>query len=232
MKIDILSLFPHMFEGFLEESIIKRAIENGHIEINVINFRDYTPLNNGQVDDTIYGGGPGMLLRCEPIFECLDKIKTEESKVFIMAPEGQIFDQKRAKELSKLKHIILICGHYEGFDERIKSLADGLISLGDFVLTGGEIPAMAITDAITRLLPGVINEESLESEAFEDKLLDYPSYTKPREYRGLKVPDVLLSGDHAKIMAWRDEMRKTITKEKRPDLMEWFYELLCIIKNR
>ncbi len=220
MKIDILSLFPHMFEGFLEESIIKRAIENGHIEINVINFRDYTPLNNGQVDDTIYGGGPGMLLRCEPIFECLDKIKTEESKVFIMAPEGQIFDQKRAKELSKLKHIILICGHYEGFDERIKSLADGLISLGDFVLTGGEIPAMAITDAITRLLPGVINEESLESEAFEDKLLDYPSYTKPREYRGLKVPDVLLSGDHAKIMAWRDEMRKTITKEKRPDLME------------
>lgn len=215
MKIDILSLFPHMFEGFLEESIIKRAIENGHIEINVINFRDYTPLNNGQVDDTIYGGGPGMLLRCEPIFECLDKIKTEESKVFIMAPEGQIFDQKRAKELSKLKHIILICGHYEGFDERIKSLADGLISLGDFVLTGGEIPAMAITDAITRLLPGVINEESLESEAFEDKLLDYPSYTKPREYRGLKVPDVLLSGDHAKIMAWRDEMRKTITKVLR-----------------
>ncbi len=220
MKIDILSLFPHMFEGFLEESIIKRAIENGHIKINVINFRDYTPLNNGQVDDTIYGGGPGMLLRCEPIFECLDKIKTEESKVFIMAPEGHIFDQKKAKELSRLKHIILICGHYEGFDERIKSLADGLISLGDFVLTGGEIPAMAITDAITRLLPGVINEESLESEAFEDKLLDYPSYTKPREYRGLKVPDVLLSGDHAKIMAWRDEMRKTITKEKRPDLME------------
>lgn len=220
MKIDILSLFPHMFEGFLEESIIKRAIENGHIEINVINFRDYTPLNNGQVDDTIYGGGPGMLLRCEPIFECLDKIKTEESKVFIMAPEGHIFDQKKAKELSKLKHIILICGHYEGFDERIKSLADGLISLGDFVLTGGEIPAMAITDAVTRLLPGVINEESLESEAFEDKLLDYPSYTKPREYRGLKVPDVLLSGDHAKIMAWRDEMRKTLTKEKRPDLME------------
>lgn len=220
MKIDILSLFPHMFEGFLEESIIKRAIENGHIEINVINFRDYTPLNNGQVDDTIYGGGPGMLLRCEPIFECLDKIKTEESKVFIMAPEGHIFDQKKAKELSRLKHIILICGHYEGFDERIKSLADGLISLGDFVLTGGEIPAMAITDAVTRLLPGVINEESLESEAFEDKLLDYPSYTKPREYRGLKVPDVLLSGDHAKIMAWRDEMRKTLTKEKRPDLME------------
>lgn len=220
MKIDILSLFPHIFEGFLEESIIKRAVENGHVEINIINFRDYTPLNNGQVDDTIYGGGPGMLLRCEPIFECLDKIKTEESKVFIMAPEGHIFDQKKARELSNFKHIILICGHYEGFDERIKSLADGLISLGDFVLTGGEIPAMAITDAITRLLPGVINEESLESEAFEDKLLDYPSYTKPREYRGLKVPDVLLSGDHAKIMAWRDEMRKTITKEKRPDLME------------
>lgn len=220
MKIDILTLFPHIFDGFLSESIIKRAIENGLVDINIVNFRDYTPLNNGQVDDSIYGGGPGMLIRCEPIFECLDKIRKPESKVFIMTPEGEIFDQKRAREIANYRHIILICGHYEGFDERIKTLADGLISLGDFILTGGEVPAMAVAEAVSRLIPGVINKESLESESFDEGLLDYPSYTKPAEYRGLKVPDILLSGDHAKIEAWRKEMRIKTTKEKRPDLME------------
>lgn len=225
MKIDILSLFPNMFDCVLNESIIKRAIEKGLVDINVINFRDYTPLNNGQVDDTIYGGGPGMLLRCEPIFECIDAIRTPESKIIIMSPDGVKFNQACAKRYKDYKHLIIICGHYEGFDERIKTLADEVVSMGDFVLTGGEIPAMAIVDATIRLIPGVINNESLYSETFEDNLLDYPSYTKPSEYRGMKVPDVLLSGDHAKIDAWREDQRKIRTKEKRPDLMEWSYEV-------
>lgn len=220
MKIDILSLFPNMFDGFLNESIIKRAIDKGIVEINIINFRDYSKLNNNQVDDTIYGGGPGMLLRCEPIFDCIDDIKTKDSKIAIMTPDGEVFTQNTAKKFSNFKHLILICGHYEGFDERIKTLADFEISMGDFILTGGEIPAMCITDAVVRLLKGAINSSSLESETFEDGLLDYPSYTKPQEYRGMKVPEVLISGDHAKIAAWREEMRKTKTKEKRPDLME------------
>lgn len=220
MKIDILTLFPNMFDGILNESIIKRAIDKGLVEINIVNFRDYTPLNNGQVDDTIYGGGPGMLLRCEPIFECIDAIKTEDSKIVIMSPEGKTFDQACARKYSSFKHLIIICGHYEGFDERIKTLADEIISMGDFILTGGEIPSMAIIDSVIRLIPGVINDESLSSETFEDGLLDYPSYTKPSVYRGMSVPDVLLSGDHAKINAWREEMRRKNTKEKRPDLME------------
>lgn len=220
MKVTILSLFPNMFDGFLSESIIKRAREKGLIEIELVNFRDYTPLKNGQVDDSIYGGGPGMLLRCEPIFECLDKIRTPESKVIMLTPDGETFDQTHAKEYSKYGHLILLCGHYEGFDERIKTIVDEQISIGDFILTGGEVPAMVIIDAVSRLIPGVINECSLDSETFEDGLLDYPSYTKPAEYRGLKVPDILLSGDHAKIDAWRETERIKKTQEKRPDLME------------
>lgn len=220
MKITVLTLFPGMFEGFLTESIIKRAREKGIVDIELVNFRDYTPLKNGQVDDSIYGGGPGMLLRCEPIFECLDKVRTSESKVIMLTPDGRTFDQRCAKDFKEYKHIILLCGHYEGFDERIKSVVDEQISIGDFILTGGEVPAMAIIDAVTRLLPGAITGESLDSETFEDDLLDYPSYTKPSEYRGMKVPDVLLSGDHAKIAAWREEMRIEKTREKRPDLLE------------
>lgn len=220
MKITILTLFPGMFDGFLNESIIKRAREKGIIDIELVNFRDYTPLKNGQVDDSIYGGGPGMLLRCEPIFECLDAVKTPESHVVMLTPDGRTFDQKCAREFSGIEHLILLCGHYEGFDERIKTIVDEQISIGDYVLTGGEIPAMAIVDAVSRLIPGVINEDSLASETFEDGLLDYPSYTKPSEYRGMAVPEVLISGDHAKIDAWREEMRREKTKEKRPDLME------------
>ncbi len=220
MKIDILTLFPEMIEGFINNSILKRAKEEKKVEINLINFRDYTPLKNGQVDDTIYGGGPGMLLRCEPIFECLDKIKTDKSYVIILTPEGKTYNQKIAKELAGVEHLIIICGHYEGFDERILSLADLEISLGDFILTGGEGAAMCIVDSITRLLPGVINDNSLESESFNNDLLDYPVYTKPAEYRGLKVPEVLLSGDHAKIDAYRREMQMKKTEEKRPDLLK------------
>ncbi len=220
MRIDILTLFPGMFDGFLNESIIKRALEKGMVEINLVNFREYSKLNNKQVDDTIYGGGPGMLLRCEPIFDCIDDIKTSEAKVVMLTPDGEPFCQDKAREWKELKHIILLCGHYEGFDERIKSIVDYEISMGDFVLTGGEVPAMAIVDAVTRLLPGVINGDSLESETFEDGLLDYPCYTKPAEFRGMKVPEVLLSGDHAKIDAWRKNARVEKTKAKRPDLLD------------
>lgn len=220
MRIDILTLFPSMFDGFLNESIIKRAREKGLVDIRIINFRDYSKLNNHQVDDTIYGGGPGMLLRCEPIFDCIDDIRTEESKIIILTPDGEQFKQSTARAFKDFKHIILICGHYEGFDERIKVLADYQISIGDFILTGGEIPAMAITDALTRLIPGVINDESLSSETFEDGLLDYPSYTKPAEYRGMKVPDVLLSGDHAKVDEWRKQARLDKTSTLRPDLLK------------
>ena len=220
MRIDILTLFPNMFAGFLTESIIKRAINDKAVEVNIINFRDYSHLNNKQVDDTIYGGGAGMLLRCEPIFECIDAIKSPEAKIVLLTPDGSPYKQETAKEFAKIKHLILICGHYEGFDERIRTLADYEISIGDYVLTGGEVPAMAICDSIIRLLPGVINKESLESESFEEALLDYPMYTKPQEYRGMKVPDILLSGDHAKIDAWRKSEREKKTKTKRPDIME------------
>ena len=220
MKIDVLTLFPEMFTNILNESIIKRAIEKKLVEINIINFRDYSPLNNQQVDDTPYGGGAGMVLRCEPIFNAIEDIKTPSSKVILLTPEGKTYNQQKAKSLALEKHLIIICGHYEGFDERIKTLVDEEISIGDFILTGGEIPAMLIVDSITRLIDGVITKESLESESFNDNLLDYPTYTKPAEYKGLKVPDVLLSGDHAKIKEYREKERLKKTQEKRPDLLK------------
>ena len=216
MKITILSLFPNMFDGFLTESIIKRAIQNGKVEVKIINFRDYSVYNNKQVDDTPYGGGAGMVLMCDPIFRCLDEIRTPKSHIIILSPEGSIYNEKKARELSKYEDIILICGHYEGFDERIKTLADEIISVGDFVLTGGEIPAMLII----RLLPGTITNESLESESFNENLLDYPVYTKPAVYRDMNVPDILLSGDHKKIDDYRESERIRLTKEKRPDLLK------------
>ena len=220
MKITILSLFPNMFDGFLTESIIKRAIQNGKVEVKIINFRDYSVYNNKQVDDTPYGGGAGMVLMCDPIFRCLDEIRTPKSHIIILSPEGSVYNEKKARELSKYEDIILICGHYEGFDERIKTLADEIISVGDFVLTGGEIPAMLIADSIIRLLPGAITNESLESESFNENLLDYPVYTKPVVYRDMNVPDILLSGDHKKIDDYRESERIRLTKEKRPDLLK------------
>lgn len=220
MRIDILTLFPNMFTNIFEESILKRAIEKKLIKINIINFRDYSPLNNHQVDDTPYGGGSGMVLRCEPLFLAIDDIKTPDSKVILLTPEGKTYNQKIAKELAQEKHLIIICGHYEGFDERIKTLVDVEISVGDFILTGGEIPAMLVVDSISRLIDGVISSESLENESFENNLLDYPNYTKPREYRGLSVPEVLLSGDHQKIAKYRQEMQLKKTQEKRPDLLK------------
>ena len=221
MKIDILTLFPKMFEGFLSESIIKRAIEKGLLEINLVNIRDFTLLKNGQVDDTPYGGGSGMVLMCEPVVRAIESVKTNDSKVYLMSPQGQVLTDQLADTLyQSTKHLILVCGHYEGFDERIRKFVDGEISIGDYVLTGGEIPALVITDCIARFIPGVIDEESFKNESFKENLLDYPVYTKPREFRGLKVPDILLSGDHKKIDEYRKSEQLRVTKEKRPDLLK------------
>ena len=222
MKIDILTLFPNMFEGFVNESIIKRATLKGNVSINVIDFRKYSKLNNNQVDDTPYGGGGGMVLRIEPLYDAIMDAKKDspDAKVILMAPDGVQYKQSMAVDLSKEKHLIFVCGHYEGFDERIRTLCDMEISIGDYVLTGGELPAMVISDSIIRLLDGVITNTSLDSESFNDKLLDYPTYTKPQEFMGMRVPDVLISGDHAKIKAWRDEMRLKRTQERRPDLLD------------
>lgn len=220
MKISVLSLFPSMFDNFLNESIIKRATLKGKVQIEIINFRDYSKLSSNQVDDTPYGGGSGMVLRCEPIFDCLEDIKTDDSYVVIMCPSGELYSQKKAESYSKKKHLIIICGHYEGFDERIKSLADEIISIGDYVLTGGEVPAMVVIDSAVRLIEGVINKDSLESESFNDNLLDYPVYTKPASYKGMEVPPVLLSGNHQEIKKYRDKERLRVTKERRPDLLK------------
>ena len=220
MKIDILTLFPGMFEGFKSESIIKRAIEKGKVEINIIDIRDYTPYKNNQVDDYQFGGGGGMIMMCEPVFNAVENIKREDSHVIIMSPRGKTFNQSKAKELTRYKHIIIICGHYEGFDERIYSLADECISIGNFILTGGELPSMMISDSVIRLLDGVITDTSLEYESFNDNLLDYPVYTKPREFRGMEVPEVLVSGDHKKINEYRESERRRITKEYRSDLLD------------
>lgn len=219
MKIDILTLFPEMFDGFKNESIIKRAIESKKVEINTCNFRDFAKNKHKKVDDTPYGGGAGMVLMCQPIYDAVESLKTDKSKVIMLSPQGKPYTQKKAYELSKEEHLIFICGHYEGFDERISSLCDEEISIGDYVLTGGELPSMVITDSVVRLLPGVIEEESHEIDSFNENLLDYPTYTKPRNYKGMKVPEVLLSGDHKKIDEWRKEQRLLVTKEKRPDLL-------------
>ena len=220
MKIDILSLFPEMFDGVFSESIIKRAREKGLVEINIHNFRDYTKDSHGNVDDTPYGGGSGMVLMCQPIFDCVNSLKTTDSTVIMMTPQGIPYKQGMAYDLSKKKHLIIICGHYEGFDERILSLCDMEISIGDYILTGGEIPAMVLVDSITRLLDGVIKNESSENESFNNNLLDYPVYTKPRIYEGMEVPEVLLSGDHKKIMEYRYNEQVKKTMKNRPDLQE------------
>ena len=220
MKIDILTLFPKMFDGFLTESIIKRAIDKKIVEINVHNFRDYSLDPHGKVDDTPYGGGAGMVLTCQPIFDCVKALRTDDSLVIMLTPEGKVYNQKMALELKKQKHLILICGHYEGFDERIKTICDMFISVGDFILTGGEIPSMLIADSIIRLLDGVIDKESLDEESFNSNLLDYPTYTKPRVYEGIEVPSVLLSGDHKKIKEYRLNEQIKKTSILRPDLME------------
>lgn len=219
MRISIVSLFPGMFESVFSDSIIKRAIDSNLVTIDYYNFRDYSLDPHKKVDDTPFGGGAGMLLMCQPIIDCVNDIKTDDSLIVLLTPSGIPFKESTAYDLSKVKHLILICGHYEGFDERVKSVVDMELSIGDYVLTGGEIPAMVVVDAVTRLIPGVINEESHLNDSFSDpKVLDYPNYTKPRDFRGLLVPDVLVSGDHKKIAEWRERQANLKTNEVRPDL--------------
>ena len=220
MKIDVLSLFPGMFSGVFEESIIKRAINENKVSINIHNFRDFSLDPHNKVDDTPYGGGAGMVLTCQPIFDCVKSLRTDDSIVILLTPDGEVYKQSKAYELSKCKHLIFICGHYEGFDERIRSICDLEISIGDYVLTGGEIASMTIIDSIVRLIPGVIEEESHVNDSFNDNLLDYPTYTKPRVYEGMEVPEVLVSGDHKKINEWRREESLKRTRERRPDLLD------------
>ena len=220
MKIDILTLFPNMFDGFLNESIIKRAIDTNKVFINIYNIRDYSKDKHKKVDDYAFGGGKGMVLMPQPIFDAVNCLRDNDSFVILLTPQGVQYNQSMAYDLSKKKHLIIICGHYEGFDERIRALADIEISIGDFVLTGGEIPSMAITDSIVRLLDGVIKKESHQLDSFNDNLLDYPVYTKPVDFLGMKVPDILLSGHHANIAKWRYEQQLKRTEQRRPDLLE------------
>ena len=220
MKIDILTLFPEMYNGVFCESIVKRALDLKKVEINIHNFRDFSKDPHHKVDDTPYGGGCGMVLTCQPIFDCVKSLKTDNSKVILLTPDGEVYKQKKAYELVKEEHLILICGHYEGFDERIRSICDMEISIGDYVLTGGEYPSMVLVDSIVRLIPGVITEDSHLNESFNNNLLDYPTYTKPRIYEGMEVPEVLVSGDHKKIEIYRKEESIKRTKKRRPDLLE------------
>ena len=222
MKIDVLTLFPEMFVGPLDASIVQRARETGMLNFRVINLRDYTHDRHKTVDDRPFGGGPGMLLKPEPIFEAVESLAEENTRVILLSPSGRTFNQSIARELSKESHLLMLSGSYEGFDERIRDqLADDELSIGDYVLTNGALPAMVIVDAVTRLLPGVLGDDaSSVDESFSHGRLEYPQYTRPAEFRGLKVPDVLLSGNHAEIEKWRLEQSRIRTRERRPDLNE------------
>ena len=220
MKIKILTLFPNMFNGFLSESIIKRAIDNNLIEVEVIDYRKYSQEKHNHVDDTPYGGGAGMVIKCDVIDRAIEDNKTNKSFICLMTPQGEQFTQQMAIDLSKKDELILICGHYEGFDERVRDYVDKEISIGDYVLTGGEIPAMAISDSIIRLIDDVISEESPMDDSYINGLLEYPQYTRPYVYEGKAVPDVLISGNHKNIREYRlkESLRKTYLR--RPDLLE------------
>lgn len=219
MRIDVLTLFPQMFTP-LNESILKRAQENKLIEINIINIRDFSKDVHKKCDDYPYGGGSGMVMTPQPLYDAIMSVKNENSKVFCMSAKGKKFSYKMAKELSTLPHIILICGHYEGIDQRIIDLlVDEEISIGDYVLTGGEFPAMVVIDAVSRFVEGVINKDSLLEESFTNNMLEYPHYTRPQEFMGLKVPEVLLSGNHAEIEKFRRQESEKITRKNRPDLL-------------
>ncbi|MFW6155084.1 MAG: tRNA (guanosine(37)-N1)-methyltransferase TrmD [Planctomycetota bacterium] len=223
MRIDILTLFPEMFDGPLGMSIIQRAREAGVVEIVLTNLRDFATDAYRKVDDAPFGGGPGMVMMCRPLYDAVEHLQGQADRpgrVILMSPQGRPFTQRIARDLADLERIILVAGRYEGFDERVRrGLADDEISLGDFVLSGGEIPAMAVTDAVVRLLPGALGSEaSLDEESFAAGLLEYPQYTRPRSFRGMDVPDVLLSGNHAQIEAWRAEQAALRTRQRRPDL--------------
>ena len=222
MKIDVLTLFPAMFAGPLDESIIMRARKAGLLDLNIHQLRDWTHDRHKTVDDKPFGGGPGMLMRCEPLFEAVESLKRAETRVILLSPGGRKFSQEIARELSQEKDLLLVTGHYEGFDERVRTLlADDELSIGDYVLTNGALPAMVVIDAVARLLPGVLGDDaSSADESFSAGLLEYPQYTRPAEFRGEKVPDVLLSGNHAEIDKWRRAQAQLKTQQRRPDLLK------------
>lgn len=229
MQIDVVTLFPDFYPGPLGGSIIGRAQNKGLLKVRAVNLRDFTHDQRGTVDDKPYGGGPGMLMKAEPLFECIESLKSEAPALVLMtSPRGEVFNQKLARELATYERLIIVCGHYEGVDERVRTggLIDREISLGDYVLTSGNLAAMVIIDAVGRLLPGALGkDESSEEESFSDGLLEYGQYTRPPEYRGMKVPEILLSGDHGKIAAWRQEQAEQITRELRPELYDKWREL-------
>ena len=221
MKIDVLTLFPAMFAGPLDESIVQRARQAGLLELQLHNLRDYTHDRHRTVDDKPYGGGPGMLLKPEPLFEAVEHLAKDATRVVLLSPAGRLFSQAVARELAGHPHLLLICGSYEGVDERVRdALVDDELSIGDYVLTNGALPAMVIVDAITRLLPGALGDEtSAHDESFSHGLLEYPQYTRPAEFRGMKVPEVLLSGNHAEIARWRQDQARARTAARRSDLL-------------
>jgi tRNA (guanine37-N1)-methyltransferase len=221
MKIDVLTLFPAMFAGPLDESIVRRARETGLLDLKIHSLRDWTHDRHKTVDDRPFGGGPGMLLKVEPLFEAIESLQREKTKVILLSPSGRTFDQSIARELAQSEELLLVCGSYEGFDERVReALADDELSIGDYVLTNGALPAMVVIDAVARLLPGVLgDDESSHDESFSHGLLEYPQYTRPAEFRGMKVPEVLLSGNHAEIEKWRRQQAKLRTEKQRPDLL-------------
>lgn len=221
MKITILTLFPEMFDGFMTNSIIKRAIAKNVVQIEIVNIRDYTKDKYGRVDTPPVGGGAGLIMKCQPIIDCINAVKTEDSHVVMLSPRGKQYNQKTAHLLQKsAQNLILLCGHYEGIDERVNDYVDEQISIGDYILTGGEIAAMAISDSIIRLLDGAIAEESTVEESFENNLLEYPQYTEPFDFQGKQIPQILYSGNHKAIEKWRRKQSLKLTKELRPDLFE------------
>lgn len=221
MRITILTLFPEMFDGFMSNSIIKRAIAKGVVEIKVVNIRDFTKDKYGRVDSAPVGGGAGLIMKCQPVLDCLQSVRTEKSKVLLTSPRGKTFNQQKAHDLQEYcEDLIIICGHYEGIDERVNDYVDELVSIGDFILTGGELGAMVISDSIIRLIDGAIAEESTVEESFENGLLEYPQYTEPYDYEGKKIPDILYSGNHQAIDKWRRKQSLKLTKEYRRDLFD------------
>ena len=219
MRFDVLTLFPEMFSS-LEESIIGKAREKGLIEINLINIRDFSKDKHKKVDDTPYGGGAGMVMMPDVVYDAYNSVQNKNAKVIYMSPQGKVLNQDKVQELSKESSLILLCGHYEGIDQRVlDEIVDEEISIGDYVLTGGELPAMVLIDAVSRYVKGVLNDESTQEESFSNNRLEYPQYTRPEVFRGRRVPEVLLSGHHGNIKKWRDEQSLEITKIKRPDLL-------------
>ena len=220
MKISLLTICPEQFDSFIKTPLIARNISSGLLQLEVIDIRDFAPGSFRKVDDSPYGGGPGMIMRCQPIYDALKEIRTADSHVIIMAPRGTPYKQETAHLLSEYKHLIIICGHYEGVDERVYETADEIISIGDYILTGGELPAMVVCDSLMRLIEGSMKKESTIEESFEDGLLEYPQYTRPADYNGMKVPEILLSGNREKIAKWRKEKAQELTEKNRPDLLK------------